>query len=181
LTAPDLETVKLKDAKDYRIIGKPMRNWDSPRIVRGEPIFGIDVKVDGMKYAYFEKAAVFGAKVVSANTDEIKALPGIVDCFIVKAGPASNTKMGLSEGVAVLADDWWTAKEAATKKLKVQWDEGDTSTQATAKFDAEAVELAKGAPLSNLSKSGDAAAAIEGRRESGRSLLRLSVPRPRPA
>ena len=161
LTAPDLKTVKLKDAKDYRIIGKSMRNWDSPRIVRGEPIFGIDVKVDGMKYAYYEKAAVFGAKVVSANTDEIKALPGIVDCFIVKAGPASNTKMGLSEGVAVIADDWWTAKQAATTKLKVQWDEGDTSAQSTAKFDAKAVELAKGAPLANLSKAGDAAAALK--------------------
>jgi isoquinoline 1-oxidoreductase beta subunit len=161
LPAPDLKTVKLKDAKDYRIIGKPMRNWDSPRIVRGEPIFGIDVKVAGMKYAYFEKAAVFGAKVVSANTDEIKALPGIVDCFVVKAGPANTTKMGLSEGVAVVAEDWWTAKEAATKKLKVQWDEGDTSGQASAKFDAKAVELAKGAPLANLSKSGDATAALK--------------------
>jgi isoquinoline 1-oxidoreductase beta subunit len=161
LTAPDFKTVALKDPKTYRIMGKPMRNWDNPRIVRGEPIFGIDVKVDGMKYAWYEKGAVFGAKVASANTDEIKALPGIVDCFIVKAGPANNTKMGLSEGVAIVADDWWTAKEAGLKKLKVQWDEGDQSAQSTALFDAKAAELAKGAPMSNLSKAGDAAAALK--------------------
>lgn len=161
VTAPDLKTVKLKDAKDYRIIGKSMRNWDSPRIVRGEPIFGIDTKVDGMKYAYFEKSGVFSAKVVSANTDEIKALPGIVDCFIVRGGPANPTKMGLSEGVAVVADDWWTAKQAATTRLKIQWDEGDQSAQNTATFDAKAVEFARGAPQANLSKSGDAAAAMK--------------------
>jgi len=161
LAAPDIKTLTLKDPKDYRLIGKPMRNWDSPKIVRGEPIFGIDTKLDGMKYAYFEKGAVFGAKVVSANTDEIKALPGITDCFVVKAGPASPTKMGLLDGVAIVADDWWTAKEAA-KKLKVQWDEGDVSTQSTTQFDAKAAELAKGSPMANLSKAGDAAAALKG-------------------
>jgi isoquinoline 1-oxidoreductase beta subunit len=161
VAAPDLAKVALKDPKDYRLIGKPMRNWDSPKIVRGEPIFGIDVKVDGMKYAYFEKGAVFGAKVVSANTDAVKALPGIVDCFIIKAGPATPTKMGLLDGVAIVADDWWTAKEAALKTLKVQWDEGDVSTQSTAQFDAKAVELAKGAPAQSLSKAGDAAAALK--------------------
>jgi isoquinoline 1-oxidoreductase beta subunit len=161
LTPPDPKTLKMKDPKDYRLIGKSMRNWDSPKIVRGEPIFGIDVKVEGMKYAYFEKGPVFGAKVVSANTDEIKALPGIVDCFVVKAaGTASPTKMGLLDGVAIVADDWWTAKEAG-KKLNIKWDEGDVSTQSTAQFDAKAVELAKAAPMANLSKSGDAAAALK--------------------
>ena len=161
LTPPDPASLKMKDPKNYRLIGKSMRNWDSPKIVRGEPIFGIDVKVEGMKYAYFEKGAVFGAKVLSANTDEIKALPGVSDCFVVKAGPPTPSKMGLMDGVAVLADDWWTAKEAA-KKLKIQWDEGDVSTQSTSLFDAKAVELAKGAPMANLSKAGDAAAALKG-------------------
>lgn len=160
LPAPDLATVKLKDAKDYRLIGKSMRNWDSPKIVRGEPIFGIDVKVDGMKYAYYEKAPVFGGTIVSANTAEIKALPGIVDCFVVKQVGNLPTKMGLLDGVAIVADDWWTAKNAASK-LKITWDEGVSKDDSTAGFDAKAAELAKGAPGSNLSKVGDAAAALK--------------------
>ena len=160
LTPPDPKTLTMKDPKNYRLIGKPMRNWDSPKIVRGEPIFGIDVKVDGMKYAYFEKGAVFGAKLVSANVDEIKALPGIVDAFVVKQVGNLPTKMGLLDGVAIVADDWWTAKEAA-KKLKITWDEGVSKDESTAGYDKQAAELAKAAPQSNLSKAGDAAAALK--------------------
>ncbi len=161
LTPPEVASLKMKDPKDYRIIGKPMRNWDSPKIVRGEPIFGIDTVVPGMKYAYFEKCPVFGGKVVTANTDEIKALPGIVDCFVVKAGGPIPTKMGLLDGVAIVADDWWTAKEAG-KKLKITWDEGVSKDESTALYDKQAADLAKAAPMSNLSKVGDAAAALKG-------------------
>jgi len=157
---PELGAMKLKDPKDYRIIGKPMRNWDSPKIVRGEPIFGIDTKIEGMKYAYFEKCPVFGGKLVSANTDEIKALPGIVDCFVVKQVGNLPTKMGLLDGVAIVADDWWTAKEAG-KKLKITWDEGVSKDESTTAYDKKAAELAKAAPMSNLSKVGDAAAALK--------------------
>jgi isoquinoline 1-oxidoreductase beta subunit len=160
LPAPEAASLKLKDAKDYRIIGKSMRNWDSPKIVRGEPIFGIDTVVPGMKYAYFEKCPVFGGKLVSANIDEIKAVPGVVDCFVVKQVGDLPTKMGLLDGVAIVADDWWTARNAATK-LKITWDEGVSKDDSTAAFDAKAAELAKGAPMSNLSKVGDAAAALK--------------------
>lgn len=157
LTAPALTSVKLKDPKDFRIIGKDMKNWDSPRIVRGEPIFGIDVDVPGMKYAHYVKCPVFGGKVVSANTDEIKALPGITDSFVVKQ--VGTDLMGLLDGVAIVGDDWWTVKEAA-KKLKIQWDEGATASQSTASYDSQAAALAKAAPQSSLRKDGDAAAAF---------------------
>ncbi|MBK8837381.1 MAG: xanthine dehydrogenase family protein molybdopterin-binding subunit [Hyphomonadaceae bacterium] len=162
MTPADPATLKMKDPKNYRIIGKDMRNWDSPRIVRGEPIFGIDVVVPGMKYAYFEKCPVFGGTVVSANVNEIKALPGISDCFVVKAaGTALPTKMGLLDGVAIIADDWWTAKEAG-KKLKIQWDEGVSKDESSASYDKQAAELAKGKPQTNLSKVGDVEAAFKG-------------------
>ena len=161
LTPPDVATLKMKDPKDYRIIGKPMRNWDSPKIVRGEPIFGIDQKVEGMKFAYFEKCPVFGGKVLTTNTDEIKALPGIVDCFVVKQVGDLPTKMGLLDGVAIVANDWWTAKNAATK-LKITWDEGVSKDESTTQYDAKAAELAKAAPMSNLSKVGDVDAALKG-------------------
>lgn len=159
LAAPALTDVKLKDAKDFRIIGKSVKNWDSPRIVRGEPIFGIDIDVPGMKYAHFTKCPVFAGKVVSANTDEIKALPGVVDAFVVKQ--VGTDLMGLMDGVAIVADDWWTAKEAA-RKLKIQWDEGATAAQSTASFDSQAAALAKAAPQASLRKDGDAAAALKG-------------------
>ncbi len=160
LTPPDPATLKMKDPASYRIIGKNMRNWDSPKIVRGEPIFGIDTVVPGMKYANFVKCPVFGGKVVSANIDEIKALPGVTDAFIVKAAAPIPTKMGLLDGVAVLADDWWTAKEAA-KKLKIVWDEGVSKDESTVSYDKQAADLAKKAPQTNLSKVGDAAAAMK--------------------
>lgn len=160
LPAPEAASLKLKDSKDYRIIGKSMRNWDSPKIARGEPIFGIDTVVPGMKYAYFQKCPVFGGKVVTANTDEIKAQPGIVDCFVVKQVGDLPTKMGLLDGVAIVANDWWTARNAATK-LKITWDEGVSKDESTTAFDAKAAELAKGAPMSNLSKVGDAVAALK--------------------
>jgi isoquinoline 1-oxidoreductase beta subunit len=159
ITPPDVATLKMKDPKNYRIIGKDMRNWDSPKIVRGEPIFGIDIKVPGMKYANYVKSPVFGGKFVSGNLAEIKALPGITDCFVVKQVGANI--MGLLDGVAVVGDDWWTVKEAALK-LKIEWDGGAIANHSTADFDKQAAEIAKGAPKSNLSKQGDAAAALKG-------------------
>jgi isoquinoline 1-oxidoreductase beta subunit len=151
LTPPDPASLKMKDPKDYRIIGKDMRNWDTPRIVRGEPIFGIDVTVPGMKYANFVKCPVFAGKVVSANLDEIKAIPGVTDAFVVKQ--VGTNLMGLMDGVAIVGDDWWTVKEAA-KKLKVQWDEGATATQSTASFDTQAASLAKAKPQGYLAPRG---------------------------
>jgi isoquinoline 1-oxidoreductase subunit beta len=158
LPAPELAKVALKDAKDYRIIGKSVKNWDSPRIVRGEPIFGIDVEVPGMKYAHFTKCPVFAGKVVSANTDAIKALPGITDCFVVKQ--VGTDLMGLLDGVAIVGDDWWTTKEAA-KKLVIQWDEGAAATHSSVSFDAQATATAKQAPAASLRKDGDAEAALK--------------------
>jgi isoquinoline 1-oxidoreductase subunit beta len=161
LPEPDKATVdaiKLKDPKAFRLIGKDMKNWDSPRIVRGEPIFGIDVTVPGMKYAAFEKCPVFAGKVKSANIDEIKALPGVSDCFIVRQ--VGTDLMGLMDGVAILSDNWWIAKEAR-KKLKVEWDLGATASQSSASYAATAAELAKAKPQTELRKDGDAEAALK--------------------
>ncbi|HEX5006458.1 MAG TPA: molybdopterin cofactor-binding domain-containing protein [Hyphomonadaceae bacterium] len=151
LTPPEPASLKMKDPKDYRIIGKDMRNWDTPKIVRGEPIFGIDVTVPGMKYANYVKCPVFAGKFVSGNLDEIKAMPGVTDVFVVKQVGANL--MGLLDGVAVVGDDWWTVKEAA-KKLKIVWDEGATATQSTASFDSQAATLAKAKPQGFLGPRG---------------------------
>jgi isoquinoline 1-oxidoreductase beta subunit len=151
ITPPALGSVALKDPKDYRIIGKDMRNWDSPRIVRGEPIFGIDIDVPGMKYATYTKCPVFGGKVVSFNEAEIKGMPGVTNAFVVKQ--VGTDLMGLLDGIAIVADDWWAAKKAKDA-LKVVWDEGPTASHSTASFDSQAAAFAKATPQSYLAGQG---------------------------
>jgi isoquinoline 1-oxidoreductase beta subunit len=156
LPAPDLKTIKLKDPKDFRIIGQPIPGVDSPLIVTGKPLFGIDVTVPGMKYAVFAKCPVFGGKVVSANLDTVKALPGVRQAFLVKGGSAPN---GLVDGVAIVADRWWQANSALAR-LEVVWDEGATAKQSTAGFALTAAELAKQPPTKSVRVDGDVNAAF---------------------
>jgi len=165
IPAPDLEKVPLKDPKQFRIIGTPVRGVDTRAIVTGTPMYGIDVVVPGMQYAVFEKCPVFGGKVVSANLDDIKKEPGIRQAFVVEGG---SQLAGLLGGVAIIADSWWFAKNARTK-LKVTWNEGTTAEQSTAAFAAKAAELSKQAPHRTLRKDGDVEAAFA---SSGAKVLR---------
>ncbi|MBM4186241.1 MAG: xanthine dehydrogenase family protein molybdopterin-binding subunit [Gemmatimonadetes bacterium] len=137
---PDLKTVPLKDPKNFTIIGKPIGGVDNPSIVSGKRLFGIDVKVPGMAFAVFEKCPVFGGKVISANLEEIKVLPGVRSAFVV---PGGTNLSGLLPGVAIVADHWWAA-QSAREKLRVQWDEGSTAAQSSVAFAARAKELATG-------------------------------------
>jgi isoquinoline 1-oxidoreductase beta subunit len=159
---PDLATVKLKDPKDFRIIGKPMAGVDNLKIVTGQKLFGIDMTMPGMLYAVFQKCPVFGGKVTSANIAELKALPGVHDAFIVRASEAnrSSDPQGVADGVAIVARNWWIANQARAK-LKVTWDEGPVAKQGSEGFAREAARLSLAEPASYLRRDGDVAGALK--------------------
>jgi isoquinoline 1-oxidoreductase beta subunit len=163
LPAPDLQKVKLKDPKDYKIIGHSQRGVDTPRIVTGKPTFSIDFTLPNMLFAVYQKCPVFGGKAVSANLDEIKAMPGIKDAFIVegmvKPGTVVDQDPGLEPGIAIVADSWWLA-QSARKKLQVKWDEGHGAGQSSVAFAQKAKELSEQPPAKTQRKDGDPDAAL---------------------
>ncbi len=163
-TAPDLKTVKLKDPKDFKIIGKPTRDVDAPKIVVGQPLYGIDVQAPGMLAATFERSPVFGGKLVKANIDEIRAMPGVRKVVVVegitgKGDPARQN--GIEAGVAIVADTWWQA-QTARRKLRVEWKDGPTGLQSNANWEKTALEFAKKEPQFNIRKDGDPDATFKG-------------------
>ena len=162
MPVPDLASVTLKDPKAFTIIGRRVPGIDNPKIVTGQPLFGIDVVVPGMLYAAFEKCPVFGGKVKSANLDAVKALPGVRKAFIVRASEANRggDPQGVADGVAIVAKSWWAA-EKARKKLQITWDEGSVATQSSEGFAQAAQKLAAAAPAVYLRRDGDAGAALQ--------------------
>ena len=157
---PDPATVKLKDPKNYRIIGQRIPQVDLDAIVTGKPLFGLDVTVPGMLYAVFEKCPVFAGKVANVvNLDQIKAIPGVTHAFPVEGGTLANAN-GLLSGVAIVANKWWTA-QTARKQLKVNWEPGPTATETSAGYEKAAADLLTKPPVAALRSDGDVEAALK--------------------
>ena len=161
MPVPDLRSVKLKDPKDYKIIGTSTISVETKDILTGKPIFGIDVKVPGMLYAVFQRTPVLGGKAVSANLDAIKALKGVKHAFIVEGRPLANDypnylfeDPGFESGVAIVADSWWAA-QSAREKLEVKWDFGKWGAQDSAENAKKAQALSQQPPARTLRQDGD--------------------------
>jgi isoquinoline 1-oxidoreductase beta subunit len=163
-TPPQMSEVKLKDPKEYRIIGKSKAGVDNHAIVTGKPIFGIDFEVPGMLHAVIQKCPVYGGKVKSTNLDAIRKMPGVRHAMVLE-GTLSTAAIvpnepGMEAGIAILADSWWQAQQAR-KALKVDWDFGPGKTQSSDGFAKKAAELLKAEPENTMRSYGDVDQALK--------------------
>lgn len=140
LPIPDESKIRLKEVEEFRLLGSRVGGVDNPAIVTGQPLFGIDQQVPGMLHAVYQKCPVYGGRVKSANLDQLKALPGVRDAFVLDG---TRNYHGLMPGVAILADSTW-ASFKALRELRVVWDEGPGAEQSSVGFEARAAELAAG-------------------------------------
>ena len=144
LTPPT--NVKLKDPSEFKVIGKPTKRLDTPDKVCGKAMFGIDARRPGMLHAAVLRCPVFGGKVASFDATKAKAMPGVKDVIQI------------STGIAVVADNTWTAFQGR-KALDVTWDEGPNAGASNASIFKTFEEKAQTAGVVSR-KEGDAASAM---------------------
>lgn len=101
--------IKLKDKKDFKIIGTPVRNVDNKEMITGKPLYGLDFYREGMLFAMIQRPESFGMKLRSVDTDAAKAMPGIVDVVTFK------------NNVAVVGRSTWQVNKAR-KALKIEYE-----------------------------------------------------------
>jgi len=118
------EQVVLKDPKDWKLIGKPVKRLDTLDKLNGKQVFGTDLKLPGMLNAAIRACPVFTGKLESFDADAVRNMPGVHAVVPV-----------LDNAVAVIADTWWQAK-AALDTLPVTWDEGPHANLSSANIDA---------------------------------------------
>ena len=145
---PVPKTVPLKDPKDFRLLGQALPRLDIPEKVDGKAVFGIDVKRPNMLIARVVRCPVFGGKVASFNADKSKAVAGV------------RHVVQISNGVAVVADNYWAASKGA-QALDVKWDEGALANLSSADIVKKYAALAE-QPGKIARNNGDAPAAMKG-------------------
>jgi len=122
--------VTLKDPKTFKLLGNSLARLDVPEKVNGTAMFGIDVKLPGLLTAKVVRCPVFGGKVARFNADKAKAVPGVTQV------------VQISTGVAVVADNYWSASRGA-QALDITWDEGPLAKLTTAEILTRYKELAQ--------------------------------------
>ena len=142
--------IKLKDPKDWKIIGKGLKRLDTAEKVTGKAIYGIDVRLPGMLYAAIKACPVNGGKVKSFDTAKITGNKGVKKVVQIE-----------DNAIAVIGDSWWQAK-TALDALPITWDEGENakvSSESIAAWLKEGLDVEQ-AFVGN--KGGDVKAALGG-------------------
>ena len=148
LTPP--ANVPLKDPKDWKLIGKPVKRLDTMDKLTGAQVYGMDLKLPGMLNAAIKDCPVFGGKVKSFEAAKVTGMPGVR--HVLKVGDSA---------VAVVADTWWQAK-TALDALPIVWDEGPHAKVSSAQI-ADTLKAGLTADQAFVgNKNGDVKAAIAG-------------------
>ncbi|SFF91424.1 isoquinoline 1-oxidoreductase, beta subunit [Novosphingobium sp. CF614] len=155
---PPLDSVPLKPDSTFRIIGTPRRGVDTPAILQGKPLFGIDTALPGMVHAAIEACPVFQGTIASFDGDAARAVKGVLAVVPINSGLVPK---GKSDALAVVADSWWTAQQAR-KLLKIDWDTAAQTRFSTQGYAAQALAAQGGPPQGDILRKGDVAAALSG-------------------
>jgi len=140
--------VKLKDPKDWKIAGKPLKRLDTAPKLDGSLVYGADIKLPGLLNAAIKDCPVWGGKVKSFNAAAITGRPGVKK--VLKVGDSA---------VAVVADTFWHAK-TALDALAIEWDEGPNAKASSADV-AQTLKAGLDAPEAFVgNEAGDARKAL---------------------
>jgi isoquinoline 1-oxidoreductase beta subunit len=141
---------KLKDPKDFKLLGKPTPRPDVPLKSNGTAIFGIDADVPGMVYASIEYCPVMGSKLISVDDTAARKIKGVL------AVERCDRPVGKYryEGVAVVAENYWAALQGR-KALLVKWDGAGIDSFSSAAYTRKLHELAKQDGLVENKQTGD--------------------------
>jgi isoquinoline 1-oxidoreductase beta subunit len=142
--------VKLKDPKDWKIAGKPLKRLDTLPKLTGQMIYGIDVRLPGMLIATVHACPVHGGKLKSFDAAKVEKMPGVKKVLSID-----------NNAVVVVADTYWNAK-TALEKLPVQWDVGKSGDVQQDEITAMLKEGLTATEAFVGNKAGDAKAAIDG-------------------
>ena len=140
--------VTLKDPKDWKVIGQPMKRLDTLEKVTGAQIYGTDLKLPGMLNAAIRECPVFGGKVTSFDAAKVSGMKGVRK--VVQVGDSA---------VAVVADTWWQAK-SALDALPIVFDEGENKKVTSATIDKMLEEGLSAEQAFVGNDNGDAKAAL---------------------
>ena len=146
LPVPDTASIKLKDAKDWKFIGKPTKRLDTPEKITGRAKFGMDVQFDGLMTAMVARSPVFGGSVKSFEGAGALAIPGV------------HKVLQVPTGVAVIAEHYWAAK-LGRDALTVEWDLGPNTGLDSQKL-LESFRKLAATPGLPASQAGDTQAAL---------------------
>ena len=147
---PVPEKPMLKSKADFKYIGKALPRHDQGMVVVGERIYGVDTKVPGMRYAAIAHCPVLGGKLKSIDSADAKAIKGVTD---VMAIPRLEVPYGSVGGVAVVADNSWTAQQGV-KALKLEWDAGPNAVYDTKTYRKQLIANVE-KPAEKVAERGD--------------------------